>query len=114
LGNYLSLELPDALEHHSAVPDLLFVGPFVGHRDPEVDRQNYALVSSLPCAQRRSGGQRVLGVDDAVTGLGEASPQRIVEEHFMPVPVPDNASWTAEWLEYEAEAENWYSQQPTP
>ena len=47
-------------------------------------------------------------------GLGEASPQRIVEEHFMPVPVPDNASWTAEWLEYEAEAENWYSQQPTP
>ncbi len=79
-----------------------------------MNRHNYALVCSAPRTQRRLGGQGVLGEDNAVTDLGEASAQRVVEEHFMPVPIPNSAGWTAESLQCEAEAENWYRQRPTP
>ena len=82
------------------------VGLFVGLGDPEVNCHNHALVWPSPRAQGRPGVQRTLGVDDAVADLGEASAQRVAEEHLMPVPIPDDASGSAASLEYEAKAEN--------
>ena len=75
---------------------------------------NHALVRPSPRAQGRPGGQRTLGVNDAVTDLGEASAQRLAEEHLMPVPVPGDASGSAAPLQSEAEAEDGYGERPAP
>src|SRR5262249_17779059 len=114
LRDDLSFDLPDRSEHGPVALDPLLVSPFVGLGDPEVNRHNHALVCSLPRAQGCSGGQWTLGVDDAVAGLGEASAQRVVEEHFMPVPIPGDASGSATSVEGEAEAENGCGERPTP
>ena len=92
LGDHFSFELPDRPEHCPVAPDLLLVGPFVGLGDPEMNGHDHALVRPSPRAQRRPCGQRTLGIHDAVSGVGEGPAQCLAQEHFMPAPIPDDAS----------------------
>ena len=70
LRDHFSFELSNPSEHSPVALDLLFVCPFVGHRDPEVDGKDYALMWSLSSAQGRPGSQWILGVNDAVANAG--------------------------------------------
>lgn len=90
LRDYLPFDLPDSVEYLSVAADLPLPGPFVCLGNPEVNCHDHTLVRSSACAQSRPGGQRILGVDDAVTGVGEMPPQRVAEEDLVPVPIPGN------------------------
>jgi hypothetical protein len=95
LRDYLSFDLPDRLEYPPVARDLIHVDPFVGLRDPEVNGHDHTLVRTSPRPQRRSCGQRALGIDDAVADFAEGPAQRIAEEYFVPMPVPGDASGSA-------------------
>ena len=60
-----------------------------------MNRQDHALVQPTPGAQGRPRGQGILGVDDAGAASAEAAAQRAVEEHLVPVPIPDDARRSA-------------------
>ena len=92
LRDYLSFQLPDRPEHAPVPLDLLLVSPFIGLGDPEMNGHDHALMRPSPRTHGRPGFRRALGVDNAVADSGEASAQRVAEEHFMPVPIPHDAS----------------------
>ena len=75
-----------------------------------MDGQDDPLVSPLPCPQCSSCGRRVLGVDDAVAEPGESPPQREVQEHLMPIPVPDDPGGTAAPFDDPAQSEDRHRQ----
>src|SRR5262249_28498965 len=94
--------------------DLLLVSPFVGLGDPEVNGHYHALMRPSARLQGRPGGQRSLGVNNAIADFAEAPAQRVAEKHLVPMPGPGNAGGSAASLQNETEAENGYCERPTP
>ena len=74
----------------------------------------YALVWSLPRTQGGPGGQRTLGVNDAVAGHRKAPAQRVAQEYLMPIPVPYDTGGSAYPPQNETRAENRYRERPPP
>lgn len=115
LRDNVSFQLPNRAEHGAATPDQLLGGVFVGLRDPEVNRHHHGLVRPSPRPQRRPGGQRALGKDDAIADHAEALAQSVAKEHLMPVPVPGDVSRSAAPLKDKAaEAEDGDGERPAP
>jgi hypothetical protein len=80
-----------------------------------MDRHDYTLVHPAPGAQSGPGFDWALGVDNAVSELGQASSKRISEKNFVPIPVPEDTGRSADSLQHEwAESENGVGQQPPP
>ena len=99
---------------HPVTSDLPLVGPLVGLGDPEVNCHNHALAWPSPRPQGRSGGQGILGIDDAVARLGETPAQRVAKEHLMPVSVPDDPGGTAAALDRQTHSEDGQGECPIP
>ena len=114
LWDDLPFRPPNSPEYCPAPCDLLLVGPLVRLRDPEVDGQDDPLVRPLPCPQCSSCCRRVLGIDDAVADSGESPPQRVVQEHLVPMPVPDDPSSTTATLDDPSQSEDGHSQGVKP
>ena len=105
----------DRPEQESVTPDLILVSPLVGLGRLEVNRQDHALVWPLPGAQGGPCGQGILGVDDAGAASREAAAQGAVEEHLVPVPIPDDIRGSDVPLQYEgAEGVDGVAEHPAP
>ena len=88
--------------------------PFISLRNAEVNGNDHPLMRTSPRPQGSSRGHRTLSVDDTVTGFGESMAQRVAEEHFVPMPIPDDTSGPTAPHQREADTEHGYGELRRP
>jgi hypothetical protein len=79
-----------------------------------VNSHYHPLVRTSSRAQRRSCGQRTLGIDDAVADFSQVPAQRLAKEHFVPVAVPGDTRGTAASSQRQPDTENGNGEHPSP